>query len=92
MKIVKVRNIPNGKYDRVKEYLFQTTHNLKKGDIVHCETVAKNGMVGVVTADSIEIRKEVLDFLEFDAPWKQPLKNVIGKMEYWEAFEKGVKK
>ena len=76
MKIVKVRH---QKDSYAKEYLFETLRNLKKGDSVICDTRKCGEEISICTSDSIEVKKEVLEFLETDGRWTLPLKKVVGK-------------
>ena len=80
MKVVKISHDEKGAGG---VYLFATKKNLKDGDIVLLET--RNGnAIGWCIGDSKDIKKEDLEFLEAAAPFSLPLKEVIGKMEYWE--------
>ena len=84
MKVVKIRH---DEYGANGTYLFSTKKSLKDGDIVLVST--RNGdTVGWCVGDSKDIRKEDLEFLETIAPFRLPLKDVIGKMERWEDEKK----
>lgn len=86
MKIVTVRYEADSS---AKNYLFETKRNIKKGEYVLVNN--KGGTytnVAIATRDSMDIRKEVLEYLEFNAPWKLPLEKVKGKMDLWEEEKK----
>lgn len=85
MIIVTVRHVND---NLAKQYLFESPKHLKKGDYVL--VLPKDGRkpkVAVCTADSIVVKKEVMEYLAFDSPWSLPLKRVIGKMDQWEKVE-----
>lgn len=84
MKIVKVRH---QKDLYAKEYLFETPKNLKKGDIVICDTKKCDEEISICTSDSIEVKKEVLEFLNNQScGWSMPLAKVVGRydLDRWE--------
>lgn len=80
MKVVRIRHTGD---PRATEYLFSTTRNLKKGDYVLCSVKQDKEDIGICTADSIEIKKETLEYLSHNSGWTFPLKPIIGKMDRW---------
>ncbi len=79
MKIVKVRHFGDSKS---KEFIYETSRALKKDDMVL--VAPKHGKYenyAVCTTDSIEVKKEVLEFLQTQGAWELPLCKVIGKFE-----------
>lgn len=82
MKVVRVRHFGD---NTAKEFLFETPRSLKKGDLVL--TAPKNGKYlnyAVCTANSIEVKKEALEYLQPRSEWQLPLAKVIGKYELTE--------
>ena len=82
MKIVRVRHFGD---NTAREFLFETPRALKKGDLVL--TAPKNGKYenfAVCTANSIEVKKEALEYLQPKSEWQLPLAKVIGKYELTE--------
>ena len=79
MKIVRVRHFGD---DKAKEFTYETPRALKKDDLVL--VAPKHGKYenyAVCTTDSIEIKKEILEFLQTQFAWELPLCKVIGKFE-----------
>lgn len=82
MKVVKVRHF---KSNTSREFLFETPRALKKGDLVL--TAPRDGKYenyGVCTANSIEVKKEILEYLQDNNSYRLPLAKIIGKYELTE--------
>lgn len=57
MKIVPITHLPGG-----GRYIFETPADLKKGDVVKCET-SRGETIGVCLSDSFTVDGNVLDFI-----------------------------